>query len=639
MTPFVLVVAVLAQPLLNPPSLTVDKKSHEQALYAALVSYYSALQPGNVERLNTFQTTDARQALKLLGADFVKRYPKSEHVLQVKFNIARATYEDGELAEAVTLLKAFAMGNPKHPDAVVAGELALDALDQLRDCEGVAQTGSTFAKEGQFPAEFTARAKRIADSAASGDCNVRAWVESPDPGDLLDAILKTADEKKGTPAGEKALMNAISLTTDRQDVVKRDELAERLLRDYPRSESAASVLQVTANDAIATARFSDAARSYEELGARFTDGVGVEALLNAARIKKSLGDTSGAVKAFEAAATNAGARKGEVLVALAQVLLKTEPQRARAIAEQALKLDRTDAAAAAVLAEVMAADPSTKPEAMVAMLSPVTNGPRAAGDDTAKALWFLGDVLFRRFKAMPTMPLEDKAAAMNQTQAVFQQAAEMGSAEWTVASLWRVGGALNHLADSLEALALPEVKGTVTQLRQQSVTIFDRCVSRSQQLGVYSVAAIGCRARSDSAANPLRALPAMKPVNVEELQKTVQTKRDAASFEALGVAYLGAWRVKQAQLVLARSVEVDGARASSHSALGYALLLDGDALAAGAQYSLALEADPTFVKARANLAALKCRFGDREGARAELSLLKGASPSGVDVDPEWSSCH
>ncbi|MBL8915517.1 MAG: outer membrane protein assembly factor BamD [Archangium sp.] len=638
MTPFVLV-AVLAQPLLNPPSLTVDKKSHEQALYAALVSYYSSLQPGNVERLNTFQTTDARQALKLLGAEFVKRYPKSEHALEVKFNIARATYEDGDFAQAATLLKTFAMANPKHPDAVVAGELALDALDQIRDCAGVNALGTAFAKEDQFPADFTARARRIADAAANGDCNIRAWVETPGAEDLLDAVLKTADEKKGTPGGEKALMNAISITSDRQDSSKRDELVERLLREYPRSESAASVLQVTANDAIATARFNDASKNYEELGARFNDSVGVEALLNAARIKKALGDTNGAVKNFEAAATNAGARKGEVLVALAQTLLKTEPQRARAIAEQALKLDRTDAAAAAVLAEVMAADLSTKPEAMVALLTPVTNGPRASGEDTAKALWFLGDVLFRRFKAMPTMPLNEKADAMNQTQAIFQQAAEMGSAEWTVASMWRVGGGLNHLADSLEVLGAPEVKATVTQLRAQAATIFERCVSRSQQLGVYSVASIGCRTRSDSAASPLRSLPAMKPVNVEELQKTVLTKRDAASFEALGVAYLGAWRVKQAQLVLARSVEVDGARASSHSALGYALLLDGDALSAATQYQLALEADPTFVKARANLAALKCRFGDREGARAELSLLKGASPSGLDVDPEWSTCH
>jgi tetratricopeptide (TPR) repeat protein len=130
-----------------------------------------------------------------------------------------------------------------------------------------------------------------------------------------------------------------------------------------------------------------------------------------------------------------------------------------------------------------------------------------------------------------------------------------------------------------------------------------------------------------------------RELNVDELQKTAQTKRDAASFETLGMAYLGAWRVKDAQLVLGRALEVEPQRASAHSALGYALLLDGDAPGAFNEYSLALKADPTFLKARANLGALRCRFAEKDGAHRELSMLQGATVSGADVDPEWSTCH
>ena len=54
----------------------------------------------------------------------------------------------------------------------------------------------------------------------------------------------------------------------------------------------------------------------------------------------------------------------------------------------------------------------------------------------------------------------------------------------------------------------------------------------------------------------------------------------------------------------------------------------------------ALDADPTYDKARANLAALRCRFGDADGARRELAVLKDASAlAGPDVDPEWKACR
>lgn len=91
--------------------------------------------------------------------------------------------------------------------------------------------------------------------------------------------------------------------------------------------------------------------------------------------------------------------------------------------------------------------------------------------------------------------------------------------------------------------------------------------------------------------------------------------------------------------MLARATEFEPQRASAHSALGYALLLDGNAAAAFSEYSLALRADPRCLKARANLGALRCRFAEKDGAHAELSLLKGSTVSGADVDPEWTSCH
>ena len=98
--------------------------------------------------------------------------------------------------------------------------------------------------------------------------------------------------------------------------------------------------------------------------------------------------------------------------------------------------------------------------------------------------------------------------------------------------------------------------------------------------------------------------------------------------------------MNDAQLSLNRAIELEENRATAHSALGYVFLLQGDPMGARAEYGRALEADPTYEKARANLGALKCRYGDLEGAKRELSVIKDSGGvAGPDVDPEWKTCN
>ena len=57
-------------------------------------------------------------------------------------------------------------------------------------------------------------------------------------------------------------------------------------------------------------------------------------------------------------------------------------------------------------------------------------------------------------------------------------------------------------------------------------------------------------------------------------------------------------------------------------------------------YKSTLNLPQTDFPMRANLAALKCRFADKEGAKRELSVIKDPGGlSGPDVDPEWKSCR
>jgi tetratricopeptide (TPR) repeat protein len=245
-------------------------------------------------------------------------------------------------------------------------------------------------------------------------------------------------------------------------------------------------------------------------------------------------------------------------------------------------------------------------------------------------------------------------AALQQLQGVYNQSASMGSGEWAVASLWKLGLALKSLAEAVEASPVPagataaqaqQYKNAVQQqvqpIKDQADEAFKTCLQRATQLEVFSEAVLGCRTKSESVRSPLPVPgpPVALSVNMAELQKQAEVKQDAASMEALGLAYLDARQMGQAQLALSRATELQENRASAQNALGMALLYEGEPMLARAAFTKALEADPGYDKAHANLASLRCRYGDVEGARKELAQIKDpASLRGSDVDPDWRVC-
>lgn len=630
-----------------------EMKSHDEALYGALLSHYSSLKPGEVERMTAFEVADARQALKLLGAQFIARYPKNEHALEVKFNIARAYYEDGEYKKSAELFKEFALNHSDHKDAQVAGNLAFDSLRQLNDFKGIEEYGKAF-QASNLPPAFKAEVQKILTQTKSEALGELALKSSEETGDVISGLLKVADENKGQEIGEKALYGAFTAAREKRDMRKEKEIGERFIGEYPKSQFLSDVMLTLGRHAAESGRFDDAAAYFEQMGKQFAgDATGLDSLLASARLRIAMGDFPGAVKVLETTVEQAGARKAEVLVELAKVQMKMKaPAKARSTAEQVLKLDKTNPVAAAIVAEVAAGTPGEKVEPLIAMMTTVTNSPNGVGDDAAKGLWYIGDMLYRQYKAIPPDQVEAKVAALQQLQGVFQQAAQMGSADWAVASLWRIGNGLAHIADVVEATPVPPglkpaeveefraaVKQQVEPLKAQADNAFETCISRAETLEVFNAAAVGCRKKVDEASSPLKGPPPEKAVDVAELKKKAETTQNAADFEAVGLAYLGAFQVNNAILNLNRAVEIDDARASAHSALGYAFLLNADAPAARAEYARALEADPTYDKARANLGALRCRFFDIEGAKRELSVVKDLSVlTGPDVDPEWKSC-
>ncbi|KFE65255.1 outer membrane protein assembly factor BamD [Hyalangium minutum] len=632
-----------------------DEKAIDAAMYGALLSHFSTVKPEEAARRTTFEVADARQALKVLGANYVTRFPQSPNLLEVKFNIARAYYEDGEYPKAAELFTAFALAHPQHKDASVAGNLALDSLRQLNDFKGMEETGKKFLGT-PLPAKFQDDVRKILAQSKAEALDELALKSAEETGDVIQGLLKVADENKNSEIGEKALYGAFTAAREKRDLIRARELANKLSADYPKSQYLSDVLLTLGRYSAEAGSFTEAADWFEKVGQKLgADAVGLDGYLSAARLRLAMGDYKEASRSLETAAEVAGARKGEVLVLLAEARLKQKDYAAaRRAAESALALNKTSTGAAAVIAEVQATTaPNDSPEKLIATLTTAVQGPDGQTEEAAKGLWFLGEILYRSYKALPADKVEEKVSALQSMEGIYTQAASLGYPEWAVASLWKLALSYEHLASVVDATPAPAgasaaevkafqqaVKEQVAPLRQRADEAFKVCLARAEQLDVFSAAVVGCRSRSDTAALPVPTpgTPTRSQA-LEEVRKKAEATLTAEALEALGMAYLENKQYGLAQLTFGRVTELQDTRAVSHNALGWALLNQGDAMGAHAAYAKALEADPTYSKARLNVAALRCRFGDVEGARRELSVLKDVnSLGGTDVDTGWKAC-
>ena len=314
-----------------------DEKALEETRYAALLSHFSVVKPEEALKRTAFEVADARQALKLLGASFVATYPKSPNVTEVKFNIARAWFEDGEFQKAAELFTDFALTYPTHKDATVAGNLALDSLRQLYDFKGLEETGQKLIASA-LPATFREEVKRILAQSRAESLDELALRGAQETGDVITGLLKVADENKGQEIGEKALYGAFTAARDKRDLERERDLGRRLLSEYPKSQYTTDVLLTLARHSAEAAAFSESAGYLEQVGARLgTDATALDGWLGAARLRQELGETAEALKDLESAAAVAGARKTEVLSLMIETHLKAKDYaRARAIAETVL---------------------------------------------------------------------------------------------------------------------------------------------------------------------------------------------------------------------------------------------------------------------------------------------------------------
>src|SRR5581483_4060080 len=144
-------------------------------------------------------------------------------------------------------------------------------------------------------------------------------------------------------------------------------------------------------------------------------------------------------------------------------------------------------------------------------------------------------------------------------------------------------------------------------LKSQADEAFTTCLRKSRDLQVVTPFAIGCRQKAlvqERLPQPSFATGALDTAKVNEFKvRLAKTPDDGVALLGIGEAYLLSGDSHRARMTFSRLLEVTETNARAQSDLGVALWRLGELQAANGAFRKALEVDPTYDKARANLAS------------------------------------
>ena len=628
----------------------------KQAMYSAILSYFEALKVD--EKATRFETTMAREGIKDLGARFVGTWPNDSNVPQVKFNVARAWFEQGSFDKAIELFAAFVVEHPTHKDAVTAAELTLDAYAQKEDFSGLAKQARVFAADARVDPGFRERAKTMADQAEQEEINRRTIAAE---GRVAEAIASFVVEKKGSEIAARALHQAFVIARDRRNVTDMQNVGRQLLEDYSNTKYALEVLPGLADLAVRSSQLEVAAGHYEEQARRFPADPASDALLeNAASIRMELGEFAVAMTDWERLTTQGDEnRRAEYNEKLARTALKAGDWR-RA---EAAALAAADNPGAAVVANVIAGEAALrtgKPDVALERLSKASGGKSSAPDAEvwqARSQYLLGEVIRAEFEAVQLSggandgeKLAQKFQLLDELEAAYVSAIQVGDPEWALGGLYRIANAYKTAADFLDSA--PVAPGTSADdekalrsalaersgpMRKKSGETLDSCKAQARKLEAFNRFAKACLTGNavDEAGDAPRPRPAGVVIPGREAleQRLVESPKDIATLTQLIRAAIGVKDYPLARLLALRAIELDDKNADLLNLLGVASMQSNQAQDAADAFKRALRVNGKHGPAQANLGALWLAYGDAERGR-DLINKAGSVDSGPDVLPQ-----
>ncbi|MHB1846563.1 MAG: tetratricopeptide repeat protein, partial [Deltaproteobacteria bacterium] len=643
---------------LLPPS----DAGREDLLYSAILSYFTAL--ASKQPLSLFDTDFARAGVEQLGAVYVRGYPRTPRAPTVKFNVAKAYYDEGNFAKASDLFVAYVGEFPTTKEAAISAHLALDALHNLGDYERLIKVAQQLGANAALPPQVSADMREIAGHSRSEEIDELALRAGEKTGDVAQGLIEFAVGQKGTSQGELAMGAAFGAYRDKHDVGKMKETAWQFLQQYPKSKVAAASLLTLAHAATEATDYEDAEQAYEEFARRLPDAPqALEALVAAGTLRLLVGDRlHGEADLEKAMAVAPAARRVEIGEKLAAAKLDGgDLGGAATMAARVLEQSPADADAAAVLGRALLSlnrvgEAQQKLLLAGQAIQRASRGGAQESEAAGKVFFLLGESLYRQFDALGPSELEKKAQMVDALTQAYTGAAQLGSGADAIGSLYRIGRVYASIADDLVKTREPaglaadqraafhdQLEKQAAPLRAQAQEAFTTCLRKARDLDIVSPFTAGCRTAGEVADTVVRAgfeAGPAAPAKIQELRlRLMKNDGDVEALRGLADAYLASGDAGHARLVLSRILELSEGDAPAQAELGAALWRLGKITEAAASLHRAVELDPENAPAKANLASMLCRMGDSEGAKAELTGVAQIPRPSYLVDGGYLRCH
>ncbi len=639
------------------------------AVYQAILSFYKALQkdgeyrrkhPTKPRLLNKLETLRAREGLKQLGSFYVKSWPKSPQVVEVKFNVASMYYQQAEYKKASELFAQFVREYPTHKDMANAGQLALDCLYRLDDLEGLAKLSD------EFVANKSIRDMTFKNAVAKSGKSARArgvqttLLQAAQEEDFGQAMLERWESMgKDSDQAEDVLYAAFVKYKNESHVAGVYQFGGRMMGAYPKSPKLKDVLGTMGAFAVRAADFERAAAYFEEFYRRFPKAPNAKSVLaSAANIRLLMGDFDKAAAAFRSLRKegDAGTRRNahEKLMEIYRESRNWD-ELAR-VAQTALQENRNWLGAAFHLG--VAYLEQNKFELAEKELRRAA-GMRANGDFDAQASgrapFELGRLMHRRFDKLQfrdadtaEQVLGAKVELMGAMEQSYVAAIQSGQGEWGIAGLYEVARAYHGFGEFIAGAPAPgglsqadlkQYKEALNeqggQYKQKAKETMQVCKDKALELKVFSPFARACLAGTYGIVDASTVRARSRVTGDETYQKHIAALREklvktpehidtllqiARSALAVGDYHL-------AKLTLGKAVETDPRSATIQNLIGVTNWNLGKTQEAYEAFKKA--SDKKLKLGSLNLAALYHGFGYEKYAAA--ALRRAGDIGGVDL--------
>lgn len=446
---------------------------------------------------------------------FSTLFPKDEQNGAVLYSLGEFFYKRGDYDGAVQRFGKVVVDHPKSANAGVAGDRILESLQKAEDYDNIELWAGKLKGTAAFKdASEQERLNRIiVDSMLKqGD----TLVERGYAARAASYYLRVAKEYPKHDKAPIALGNAGAALERAKKPQAATEVYERLAKEYPSSAPAADATLVVARVYENMGDYDRAAQRYDEFVERHPRrSERADALYNAGVLYEGLGKTKIAAARYGSYAKQYADQKDALQVELRVGLVQARAGEHKAAVQSLSRfIDRHPTApesveAGAALGKSLIALGKLK-DADKALARAAKAGRTAEGRARiagAEARYLQGELVHREFDASKLDPkpaklgasLDRKAKLLGQAKDIYLDVLSYSTAEWTTASLFRIGQSYEGFAKGLRDYPIPKGLNQDQQdayseqldtfalaFEEEAIGAYKSGYNRAMELGIYN---------------------------------------------------------------------------------------------------------------------------------------------------------